>query len=174
MASNKSATRVNGKNGEYLRLNDDELCFHTRGKVERMPVASLTFLSVTNTEEARDAVNKTDLVPHGAWTEKMPSSGGKSAYLVAKGRVSCWVMEISKAQVPNAQSFVQGIRPSFESDEDKFLIPNRAINTPLGGVFTIGSILCVFLAIFFVFNLQMPILGIVVAIAAILMFVNVK
>lgn len=154
---------------------DDMVCFRTGGSTERLAKESISSLRILNTEEARDLVGGTDLKPYGAWTKKMPSTGGKSMFLVAEGRVSLWVMEINRSQVPNASQFVQRVIPPEKmDDEGRLWIPNRAINTPLGGLFTIGSIVCVILAVFVVFNWQMPLLGLVLCAAAIAMFVNVK
>lgn len=173
MAKGSASKRVNGRNGETMWLEEDELCFKAGGSVERMPKEVVSYMSIVNTEDARSLVKESDLILHGAWTKDMPSVGGKSVFLVVKGRAHCWVMEISKNQVPNASSFVDGIMPKQE-DEDRLRIPNRVINTPLGGLFTIGSIVCVILAIFLVYSFEQPILGLIAAVAAIVMFVNVK
>lgn len=173
MAKGSASRRVNGKNGETMWVEEDELCFKTGGFVERMPKEVVTYMSIVNTEDARRCVKESDLILHGAWTKETPSVGGRSAFLVVKGRAHCWVMEITKNQVPNASSFVDGIMPKPD-DEDKLRIPNRVINTPLGGLFTIGSILCVLLAVSLVFTFEQPILGLIAAAAAIAMFVNIK
>lgn len=170
---NKGAVRVIGRNGESMQVEGDELCFSTKNMVERMPLEVLSDLYICNTEEAREAVTTEELIPYGVWTKEMPSVGGKSVFLVAKGRVSLWVMEINKSQVPNASSFVDNLNPR-KDDDNKLRIPNRVINTPLGAAFTVGSIACAFLAIFSLYSFGQPILALVFAIAAIVMFFNIK
>ncbi len=174
MAKDKAYSRVNGRNGENMSLEGDELNFRVANKVERMPKEVVNYISVVNTGDARELVRTCDLVPYGAWTEEMPSTGGKSMFLVVKGRASIWVMEITKSQVPNASSFCEVVMPREKDDENKRLIPNRAINTPLGAVFTIGSIVCLILAVFLVFTMEQPLLGLIAAGASIAMYINVK
>lgn len=175
MSNDRSATRVIGRNGESMWIEDDLLSFRTGGKVETMPAQNIAELAIVDAQTARDAVEKSELTPYGAWTNKLESSNGKTAYLVAKGRVSAWVMEINKNQVPNAYSFVKRIRPQFEEEEKREgYIPGRVINTPLGGLFTIGSIACVFAAVMLVYEFQLPIPAIIVAILGIIMFFNIK
>lgn len=170
----KESVRINGKSNESLWVTEDELCFRTGGKVLKISRPELRYLAIDNAEDARRAVSESDLVPYGAWTEELSSSKGKSVYVVAKDDASCWVMEISKNQLPTAQSFVKGARPETEEEEDEQVIPGRVIDTPLGGLFTIGSIVCVLLAVFLVFTLDQPLLGLIVAVAAIVMWANVK
>lgn len=174
MAKTKGSSRVNGKNGENIWLEDDLLRYKTSGSVEHMPVEVVESLYVANTEEAREAVNKTDLVPHGAWTKEMPSTGGKSMFLVVKGRANVWVMEITKSQVPHASSFVDSVKPADKDDENRLRIPNRAINTPLGALFTVGSIVCIFVAVFAVYTFRQPLIALLAAAAAIAMYINIK
>ena len=176
MAKAKGSVRVTGRKNESMYIEDEELCFKTANKVQRMPLEGVRDISILNVEEARESVKTEDLVPYGAWTEEMPSTGGNSAFLVVRGRASLWVMEITKSQVPNASKFVNRVKPkpTEEEDERRLWVPNRAINTPLGGLFTIGSIVCVLLAIFMVFSFQQPVLGLLFAGAAIAMFVNIK
>jgi hypothetical protein len=175
MASAKGPSRVNGKNGEYMSIEKDQLCFKTGGEVRQMPLESVAGMDIANAEDARNAVTTEDLVPYGAWTAEMPSVGGKSVFVLTRGRSSLWVMEINKSQVPNASSFVSRALPKDgKDDEDRFRIPNRVINTPLGGLFTIGSIACLFLAIFLVFTWNQPILGLIAAVAAVVMYFNIK
>jgi hypothetical protein len=175
MASAKGPSRVNGKNGEYMSIEKDQLCFKTGGEVRQMPLESVAGMDIANAEDARNAVTTEDLVPYGAWTAEMPSVGGKSVFVLTRGRSSLWVMEINKSQVPNASSFVSRALPKDgKDDEDRFRIPNRVINTPLGGLFTIGSIACLFLAIFLVFTWNQPILGLISAVAAVVMYFNIK
>lgn len=175
MAGAKGSTRINGRNGEYMSLDGDQICFKTGGEVRKMPLEAVADMEIVNTEDARNAVTTEDLVPYGAWTAEMPSVAGKSVFVVTRGRASLWVMEINKSQVPNASSFVSRVLPSDDGeDENRFRIPNRVINTPLGGLFTIGSIACLFLAIFFVFSWNQPILGLIAAAAAIVMYFNIK
>lgn len=174
MASAKGSSRVIGRHGETMSVEGEELCFKTGGKTNKMPLEAVASISIENTEGAREAVTTEDLVPYGAWTEEMPSVGGKSVFVVVKGRASLWVMEITKNQVPNASSFVDRVRPQQDDGESKLRIPNRVINTPLGALFTVGSIVCVILAVFLVYTWQLPILGLVAAVAAILMYINIK
>ena len=174
VAKAKGARRVIGRNGESMQLDGEDLCFKTANKVERIPLEVLSDISICNTEEAREAVTTEDLVPYGAWTKDMPSVGGKSVFVVARGRASLWVMEINKSQVPNASAFVDNVRPADEDDENKFRIPNRAINTPLGAVFTIGTIVCVLAAIFLVYTFNQPVWALLAAAAAIAMYINIK
>lgn len=172
----KGTTRVNGKNGESMWVTDDELCFRVGGKVRKIARESLVYLAVDNNEDARKAVTQTELVPYGAWTEEMPSSKGKSAFLVVADDESCWVMEINKSQLDGAQEFVQGV--GFESADAKKdreqVVIGRAIDTPLGGLFTILSIACVFVAAFLVFAFEQPALGLVVAVAGLVMHFLIK
>lgn len=175
MANDKSATRVNGRNGEVMWVEEDVLSFRTGGAVESMPAQNLTELAIVDAQTARDLVKKTELVPYGAWTKHTEGSNGKTAYLVAKGRVSMWIMEITKSQVPNADSFIKKIRPSFMPEDEKAgYIPGRVINTPLGALFTVGSIACVLGASFLVFEFQQPIAAIIVGIIGLAMFFNIK
>lgn len=173
MAKGKAASRVNGRNGENMYVEGDELCFKTKGEVCRMPLEVLTSIEIANAEQAREAVKGEDLVPYGAWCEEMPAVGGKSVFVLARGRASLWVMEITKNQVPNASSFVNDINPNSDED-DSLRIPNRVINTPLGGLFTVGSIVCILLAIFCVFSWNQPVIGLILAVAAIIMYLRIK
>lgn len=173
MANAKGASRVIGRNGENMWVEDDELCFKTGGSVERMATDVLANMEILNVEEAREAVNTAEKVPHGAWVKNMTSSGGKTMYLVATGRANLWVMEINKSQVPNASAFVSRLVPEDE-DKNSLRIPNRVINTPLGGLFTVGSIVCLILAVFAVYNFQQPLIGLALAGASIAMYNNVR
>lgn len=166
--------RINGRNGERIYVEGEDICFKTGGSVEKIPLEVLAGIELTNTEQARAAVNGEDLVPHGAWCEEMPSVGGKSVFVVVRGRASLWVMEINKSQIPNARQFIKDVKPSEEDDESKLWVPNRAINTPLGAVFTIGTIVGILLAIFCVFSWNQPLIGLIIAVGVILMFVNIK
>lgn len=170
----KVSRRVNGRHGESMSLEGDELSFKTGGKTEHMAKEVVSDISVVNTEEAREIVNTTDMVMHGTWTNEMPTTGGNSMFLAVKGRAHCWVMEITKAQVPNAATFCETVLPREKDDEDRFKIPNRVINTPLGAVFTVGSIACVILAIFALYTFEQPIITLILAIAAIVMYINIK
>ncbi|MDO4808270.1 MAG: hypothetical protein Q4A07_13595 [Coriobacteriales bacterium] len=175
MANDKSATRVIGRGGETMQLDDDVLNFRTGGSTETMPVQSITELRIVDAQTARDIVQHTELNPYGAWTKKMEGSNGKTAYVVVKGRVSCWVMEITKNQVPNAHAFAKRIRPQFEEEEEREgYIPGRVINTPLGALFTVGSIACVFAAVMLVFQFQLPLAGIVVGLLGTIMWFRIK
>lgn len=169
----RGVARVNGRNGESMWKDGEELSFRTGGKVRKMGFDRLRTLRITNAEEARTEVCETELVPVGCWTDEMPASKGKFDYLLATSDDECWVMEVAKSQERNAQSFVEGIRPREKATADDYKL-YTAIQTPLGGVFAIGSIVCVLLAIYFVFTLQMSIVGILFGVAAIVMFVNVK
>lgn len=169
----KESHRVNGRHGEVITLEGDELSFKTGGKSELMAKEVVSYINVVNTEEAREIATTSDMVLHGAWTQEMPATGGNYMFLVAKGRAHCWIMEITKAQVPNAAAFCETVMPR-EKGENDLSIPNRVINTPLGGLFTIGSIACTVLAIFCVYSFNQPILALVLAIASIVMFINVK
>ena len=174
MAKGTASKRVIGRNGEHVLLEGDELSFKTGGGVEHMAVEVVTYAAIVNTEQARELVNTSDLVPHGAWTKEMGSTAGKSVFLVIKGRAHMWVMEITKNQVPNASSFVEGIAPKDEEGKNPLAIPNRVINTPLGGLFAIGSIVCLILATFLVFSWDQPLLGLLAAAASIFMYIHVK
>lgn len=171
----KGTSRVNGKSGESMWVADDEMCFRTGGKVQKMALGDLTALEINNNEEARELVVNTELVPYGTWTEGMPSSKGKTLCLVAQDDERCWVMEINKSQLPAAQGFVHGVAPmsGLDAKEEK-VVEGRAIDTPLGGLFTILSILCIFLAVFLVFAFNQPLLGLIVAIAALVMHFLIK
>lgn len=169
----KESVRINGKSNESMWVTDDELCFRTGGKVLKMTRDTLRYLAIDNAEDARAVVSESDLVPYGAWTEGLSSSKGKSVFVVAKDDTSCWVMEISKNQQPTAQSFVKGACPPGEK-KDEVTIPGRVIDTPLGGLFTVGTIVCVFLAVFLVFTFDQPLLGLIAAVAAIVMWANIK
>lgn len=172
--ANKVSRRVNGRKGEVITLEGDELSFKTGGTTEHMASEVVTRADVVNTEEARDIVKTTDMIMHGAWTAETPSTGGSSMFLVVMGRAHCWVMEITKAQVPNAATFAETLLPREKNDEDALKIPNRVINTPLGAVFTIGSIACLLLAVFLIFTYQQALLGLIAAAASIAMFLNIK
>ena len=175
-AKAKDSVRVIGRNGESMYIEDEELCFKTANKVQSMPLEVVRDIGILNAEEARESVRTEDLVPYGKWTGEMPSTGGNTAFLAVRGRASLWVMEINKSQVPNASGFANRVKPKpkDEDDESRLWVPNRAINTPLGALFTIGSILCVLLAIFLVFSFQQPLLGLLAAAAAIIMFIKIK
>jgi|GEM_PF-3771907 len=174
MANEKSSKRVNGRNGETMWVDDEVLSFKTSGTVETMPLESVSFAALVNAEKARELLMTTELVPHGVWTQKMETSNKKTAYVVIQGRVSCWVMEITKNQTPNAYSFVNGVRPQEEEEKGEGYIPGRVINTPLGALFTILSIVSVFAAYFLVFQFHSPLAGIIVAMAGLIMFFNIK
>ena len=175
VAKSKGARRVIGRNGENMQIDGEDICFKTDNKVERIPLEALSDIEICNTEQARNAVTTEDLVPYGRWTKEMPSVGGKSVFLVVRGPASLWVMEINKSQVPNASAFVDGVRPTDENeDENKLRIPNRAINTPLGAVFTVGTIACIVVAIFLVYSFKQPLWGLLAAAAAIVMYINIK
>jgi hypothetical protein len=169
----KNVSRVNGRGGESMWCDGEELSFRTGGRVQRMPVGEIRTIDISNAEDARALVQETELVPYGAWTEEMPTAKGKSDFVVATSDDSCWVMEINKNQSPNALSFVRGIKPVEKPKAEDFKL-YAAIQTPLGAVFAVGSIVCVCLAIYFIFSAQMAIPGIIAAIAAIVMFVRVK
>ena len=130
-------------------------------------------LVISNAEDARAAADDPKLVPCGKWTEGDRSEESGCHYLIAKNKSECWVMEIAQAQISNARSFVQRYKPAKDKSEGHG-VPTRASNTPLGALFTIGSIACVLLAIFLVFSFQQPIAGLVVAIIGVVMWVNVK
>ena len=171
----KGTTRVNGKNGESMWVTDDEICFRTGGKVQKIALGNLSSLAVENNEDARKLVVDTELVPYGAWTEDMPSTKGKSAFLVATSDDRCWVMEMNKSQLPTAQEFVRNVAPEGEDAlKRQKVVAGRAIDTPLGGLFTILSILCVFAAILLVFTLNQPLIGLIVAIAGLVMYFLIK
>lgn len=171
----KGATRVNGKGNESMWVSDEDLCFRVGGKVRKIPLDSLVALSLENVEEARALVTKTELVPYGSWTEGMASSKGKSLFVVARDNESLWVMEINKSQLPTAQEFVRGVTPqSAEDAKIEKIVAGRAIDTPLGGVFTILSIVCVFAAVLLVFTLNQPLIGLIVAIAGLVMHFLIK
>ena len=171
----KGATRVNGKNNESMWVTDEDLCFRVGSKARKIPLSSLAALSLENVEEARKLVTETELVPYGSWTENMPSSNGKTLYVVARDDESLWVMEINKSQLPTAQDFVHDIAPQSEEDAKREkIVAGRVIDTPLGAVFTILSIVCVIAAIFLVFSLEQPLIGLIVAIAGLVMHFLIK
>ena len=165
--ANKTS-RVNGKNGESMWVADGEICFRTNNNVQRMPAESSASLAILNVEEARELVNTSELVPYGVWTNDMKSSAGKTVFLAATGEESLWVMEISKNQSPNAQGFVRNFAPG--EVEEKGKLPTRAIDTPLGGVMAIGEIACLIGAVVALYNFEQPIIGLILAIAATVMF----
>jgi hypothetical protein len=174
MANGKSSMRVNGRNGESMWVDDELLSFRTGGKVETMPLEGVSLAKLVNVEEARSILSSTELIPHGAWTQKTESSGKKTAYVMIQGRANCWIMEVTDSQRPNAYGFVTSIKPQDDEDKGEGYIPGRVINTPLGALFTIGSIACVFGAYFLVFQFELPIPGIIVAMAGLIMFFNIK
>ena len=170
--ANKNS-RVNGKGGESMWIADGEFCFRTNNKVQRIPADSVSFIDILNVEEARKLVNSTELVPYGVWTNEMKSSSGKTMFLAATNDECCWVMEIAKSQVPNAGEFVRNFAPAIE-EKERAKVPTRAINTPLGGLLTIGEIVCLLGAVFALYNFQQPIIAIVLSVAAAVMFFFVK
>jgi hypothetical protein len=153
--------------------DDVELSFRTGNKTLKISRPELKTLVLTNAEDARAALDDSHALPYGSWTEGDRSGGGGYSYLVASNKDVCWVMEITQAQVPSARSFVQHNKPTKDKSEGHD-VPTRAINTPLGALFTVGSIVCVFAAIALVFFFQQPIIGIIVAIAATVMWFNIK
>lgn len=168
----KSVARVNGRNGESMWSSDGELHFRTGGKARTMSQGDIQKIDLTNVEEARKLVTDTELVPYGEWTKEMPSPKSKSDYVVVFNSDSCWVMEISRSQATNALNFVKSVQPESVKPEEYKLY--AAIQTPLGGILTIGTIVCILTAIYFIFSARMAIPGILFAIAAIVMFINVK
>ncbi|MDO4538408.1 MAG: hypothetical protein Q4B54_09630 [Coriobacteriales bacterium] len=170
----KKAGRINGRHGEYISLSDEQLTFHSGAKSEKMPIAALMDIYISNPEEARKEVSGSNRYVHGQWTAEMPAVGGKSMFVVVADAKNLWVMEINKNQVPNASSFVADVKPANEDDKDRKTVPGRAIDTPMGALFTIGSIASVFVAFFLVYQFQQPILAIIVAIAGVLMYFNIK
>ena len=165
----KKTSRVNGRNGESMWMADGELCFRTNNKVQRMPLTKLDSIAIMNVESARELVGASDYVPYGAWTNEMPSSGGKTLYLTATNNEACWVMEINKSQVPNAQDFV-GLIDSSALENLGDDIPTKAITTPLGGLFVIGEIVCILGAVFVLYVFAQPVIAILLLAAACLMF----
>lgn len=172
----KGTTRVNGKHGESMWVTDEDLCFRTGGKVRKIALGDLSYLSIDNAEDTRRMVTQTELVPYGAWTDAMPSTKGRSVFLVAQDSQSCFVMETAKSQLPTAQNFVLDNVPDSEDKKDQYdkIVPGRAIDTPLGGVFTILSVLCVIAATFLVFSFEQPVLALIVAIAGLVMHFLIK
>lgn len=170
----KTATRVNGRNNETMWVDRDELCFRSAGEVHRMSLAKLLTIGIKNIEVARAAAEDTEREPVGVWVTDMSSSGGKTDFLVVTDSESCWIMEINKSQAPNALQFVQGIRPYSEKELKEEKKEYAAVQTPLGAAFTLGSIICVFGAMFCVWTLELPLVGLALAAAAIVMFVNIK
>ena len=111
----------------------------------------------------------------GLWAyNKMPSSKGKSVYVVARDTTQRWVMEISKNQAPNAVRFCFSIVPKSKEEEEEEIKLYAAIQTPLGAVFTVGSIACVLGAYAAVSVFEQPIVALVLAAAAIYMFIKIK
>ena len=169
----KNVQRVNGRNGESMWVDGEDLSFRTGGKVRHMPLHDVRSIDISNAEDAKALVENTELVPFGFWTEEMPSAKGRADYVMVTSDENCWVMEVSKTQSPNALTFVRGIKPVEKASADDYKLYS-AIQTPLGGVFAIGSIVCVGLAVYLIFTAELAIPGILVAIAGIVMFLKVK
>lgn len=170
MANNEM--RVNGRHGESMWLEGDEVCFKSANTVHRLDKGAITTFDVMNVEDARKAVAEASEVA-GTWTDDMPSTKGKSILLVACSKDLCWVMEATKSQSSNAIGFVREICPVVEDDEPEYKL-YAAIQTPKGALFTVGSIACVFAAFYTLSVLEMPIITLVLAGLGIFMFINIK
>ena len=171
----KEVTRVNGKGGEVMEVSGGVVSFRTGGTAHKMDADKVAVMEVMNAEDARAFVEESPQDTFGLWAyNKMPSSKGKNVYVVARDTVQRWVMEISKNQAPNAVRFCRSIVPKSKKEEEEEIKLYAAIQTPLGAVFTIGSIACVLGAYAAVSVWEQPIAALVLAVAAIIMFVKIK
>ncbi len=169
MASNDM--RVNGRHGEYMWVEENEVCFKSGNAVHRLDKDAIVAFDIRNVEDARKAVmDATEVV--GSWTDDMPSTNGKSVLLVGCGKDVCWVMEMTKSQRSNAIGFAREICPVVEEEPEYKLY--AAIQTPKGALFTVGSIACVFGSFYTLSELQMPIVTLILAGLGIFMFINIK
>ena len=171
----KQVTRINGKSGEVMEVADGAVSFRTGGTTHRMDADKVAVMEVMNAEDARAFVGESPQDTFGLWAyNKMPSSKGKSVYVVARDTTQRWVMEISKNQAPNAVRFCFSIVPKSKEEEEEEIKLYAAIQTPLGAVFTVGSIACVLGAYAAVSVFEQPIVALVLAAAAIYMFIKIK
>lgn len=163
-------TRVNGKRGESMWSDGTTLFYRAGGETHEVAVDAVDTFAALTLEEAREVVGSTEHRVYGAWTRDMPSSGGKTQALVMTGDGQCWAMEFAKSQLTGAHKFARRIKPKEEEEEEEIKI-YPAIQTPMGGLMAIGSILCVVAASFSVFLFEQPVVGIILAVAAVVMWV---
>ena len=170
----KNATRVNGRHGERMWLEDGIVRFKSQNETYEFPIGEFERFDILNVEEARGLVEQSrDLA--GEWTKEQKSPNAKSLLLVGAGRGFCWVMEVTKSQGPTAISFARGICPSGSKEEEaREYKLYAAIQTPRGGLCAVGSIACAFLAYYFVGIAKIAIVGLLCAALSIFLFTRVK
>lgn len=172
----KSVTSVRGKGGERMELSGGQVSFRTGGQTHVMRAGDAVEFEVMNAEDARAFASGTPENVRGLWPYNgMPSAQGKSAYLVARDATQRWVMEISKNQAPNAVKFAFSVLPAQSREEEEEEIKlYAAIQTPLGGVFTIGAIACLIGAYFALGQFRQPLIALLLAGASIFMYIRIK
>ena len=171
----KQVSRVKGKGSEVMELADGKVVFRTAGHAYTMDADKVAVMQVMNGEDARAFVEESPSDVLGLWAYNgMPSAKGKNVYLVCRDTVKRWIMEVSKSQAPNAVRLAQTVCPKSKEEEEEEIKLYAAIQTPRGALFTVGSIACVIGASFALGNFQQPLIALVLAGAAIFMFLKIE
>jgi len=171
----KRVSRVNGKGGEVMELEEGKVTFRTAGHTHEIDLDEVALIEVMNGQQAREFVEESPTDVLGQWAYNgMPSSKGKSVYLVCRDTAKRWVMEISKNQGPNAVRFAQTVLPRSKEEEEEEIKLYAAIQTPMGALCTVGSIACLAGAYFALGTFEQPIIALLLAGASIFLFIKIK
>lgn len=171
----KEVSRVNGKAGESMMIDNNVVSFRSGGTTHTMELGRIKVMEVRNAEEAKAFVNEAPNDSVGLWAYNgCKSAGGKCLYIVGRDTEQRWAMEVNKSQANNALAFCNRVIPKTKEEQEEDIKLYAAIQTPLGGLAAIGEIVCILGSYFATVNFQQPLLGLILAGLAIFLFFKAK